>query len=441
MHTNIQSNLAIEESGLPGFCQGNGVVLKAVSLTATGYSWSTGDTSAAIQADASGAYSVTASFAGGCTASASYSLSYNASKWLSGYVIIANKEANFRRSAIQSGGVGVRAETGKSKYEMVSNVIAPGTFVKARNILVMSGSSVTNKIPTNANIALPVFEYNTLCGSGLRVITRDNVNVTLTGSHYKSITIGKNSIVTFTSPDISVDDIFAKDNVTIRFTSHCARLKVCKKLHLGNNNTFNPDGNDVTAFVEQDVTIKGGSTVTTDIYMNSGKMTVGNAPSNDHTIMTGLFIVNMLESGENTEWNQNTDCADCENISQPLCDGDDRKVVSFTLVNSNTDLDIRDLTDGDVIDICTHPVSIRANVCNENNIESVRFLLNGSHYKMENINFYTIAGNNGNNYSPWNVSPGSYTITATPYSGNNGTGAAGESLSITVTVAGCSTSN
>lgn len=113
----------------------------------------------------------------------------------------------------------------------------------------------------------------------------------------------------------------------------------------------------------------------------------------------------------------------------------ERRVLSFTLVDAATEADLRILNDGDTINLAVTPlVNIRADVCATSNIESMKFLLNGSFYKMENIPFYTIAGDNGGNYNPWNITPGVYTIRAIPYSGNNGTGITGIPLEITIVI-------
>jgi len=117
------------------------------------------------------------------------------------------------------------------------------------------------------------------------------------------------------------------------------------------------------------------------------------------------------------------------------CSGNARKVLDFSLVDAATETDIAPLLDGDTINLAVTPlINVRANVCLENNIESVRFLLNGSNYRMENIPFYTIAGDNGGNYIAWNITPGVYTIRAIPYSGNIGAGAIGDYHEITVVI-------
>lgn len=119
----------------------------------------------------------------------------------------------------------------------------------------------------------------------------------------------------------------------------------------------------------------------------------------------------------------------------PPCNGDIRQVVDFTLVDAAADQDLGALLDGDTIDLSVTPfITVRANVCLEDSIESVEFLLNGNFHIMENLLFYTIAGDNGGNYNPWNVQPGVYTIRAIPYSGNNGAGVTGTYREITIVV-------
>lgn len=137
----------------------------------------------------------------------------------------------------------------------------------------------------------------------------------------------------------------------------------------------------------------------------------------------------------------NGDCCEASELDcEGVCFGGNttgRAVTSFTLVNAATDLDIGPLNDGDIINLAlTGPISVRANVCNDANVESVKFLVNGSLFKIENLVFYSIAGDNSGNYAAWNVAPGTYTINATPYSGDAGSGTAGLSHEVTVTVVG-----
>lgn len=110
-------------------------------------------------------------------------------------------------------------------------------------------------------------------------------------------------------------------------------------------------------------------------------------------------------------------------------------VISFTLVNSATDADIGALSSGAVINLAQTPdVNVRANLCTNTGTASVKFNLNGSQFKIENSAPWALAGDASGNYNKWNVTPGTYTIQAIPYTGSNATGTAGTSLSVTITV-------
>jgi hypothetical protein len=114
------------------------------------------------------------------------------------------------------------------------------------------------------------------------------------------------------------------------------------------------------------------------------------------------------------------------------------RVTSFTLVNADTNADIRTLTNGETINLATLPtlnLNIRANT-NPATVGSVRFDYNGtSSYRVENTIPYALASDNGSgDYSPWTPSVGQHTLSATTFSGINATGAASGTLTISFTV-------
>jgi len=124
----------------------------------------------------------------------------------------------------------------------------------------------------------------------------------------------------------------------------------------------------------------------------------------------------------------------CQNTPDPQCQPCLLEVKTLTLINSSTDLDIRLLKSTDTVNLYNTPnISVRANLCVEP-VGSVRFFLNNALYKNENTLPYSIAGDNSGDYLKWNVSPGLYTLKATPYSGANGTGTTGISKTITLLV-------
>ncbi len=109
------------------------------------------------------------------------------------------------------------------------------------------------------------------------------------------------------------------------------------------------------------------------------------------------------------------------------------KVTKFILVDSDTDSDLFELTDGMVINLDDEPldtVNVRAEV--ENDPESVIFDLSGSatSTKTENLPVYALFGNSGANYFNGSFTVGTYTLTATPYTQDGGGGYVGTPLTI-----------
>lgn len=102
------------------------------------------------------------------------------------------------------------------------------------------------------------------------------------------------------------------------------------------------------------------------------------------------------------------------------------EVTALMLINSSNNTDIGAMQNGDTIDLSVLPdFSLRADVCSEPDVKSVVFSLNGSNIRTENIAPYSVNGDNNGNYTPWPLSAGTYTVSATPYSGNSGSGTAG----------------
>jgi len=125
----------------------------------------------------------------------------------------------------------------------------------------------------------------------------------------------------------------------------------------------------------------------------------------------------------------------CSGQCQPL------QVTSLTLVREGTAGDIGPLTSGMTIYLATiGNFSIRANICPGSTVvKSVKFVLNGATVKTENYPPYAINGDSPTgSYIKWNVSPGNYTLTATPYSGANGSGTAGIGYTVNFTVSSSS---
>lgn|GEM_PF-1481427 len=109
------------------------------------------------------------------------------------------------------------------------------------------------------------------------------------------------------------------------------------------------------------------------------------------------------------------------------------RIENFILVQANSTNDIQPLMDGAIINLYNTPnINIRVALC-ASTVGSVKFNLNGS-ITIENTGPFVLAGDNSGVYKKWNVAPGSYTLTATAYSGKYATGSSGNPKTISFTV-------
>ncbi|HEY5916334.1 MAG TPA: hypothetical protein VIU13_03000, partial [Chryseolinea sp.] len=109
-------------------------------------------------------------------------------------------------------------------------------------------------------------------------------------------------------------------------------------------------------------------------------------------------------------------------------------IFNFELVD-NAGRILRELKDGDVIDVndpLFHEMTVIANVMGEPG--SVKFHLNNQVYRTENVSPYTLTGNINDDFTPWVPSVGHYTLSATPFASEGGTGDVGKSLTIQIDV-------
>jgi hypothetical protein len=116
-----------------------------------------------------------------------------------------------------------------------------------------------------------------------------------------------------------------------------------------------------------------------------------------------------------------------------------QSVVSFTLIDAATGQPVPGhdpLLDGTALDLGQVPprLTIRANT-NPATVGSVRFGLNGTlNYRIENQPPYALEGDISGVYTAWTAAAGSYIITATPFSGLNGSGSTGIARTISLSL-------
>ena len=112
-------------------------------------------------------------------------------------------------------------------------------------------------------------------------------------------------------------------------------------------------------------------------------------------------------------------------------------IVSFTLVNADTNADLFDLAPGMVLDLGTlptHNLNIRANV--DQPAGSVVFALAGPQTRnaTENVEPYALFSDFLGDYFAWVPPLGSYSLLASPFDGPDGTGGTGAPLTLSFSV-------
>lgn len=108
----------------------------------------------------------------------------------------------------------------------------------------------------------------------------------------------------------------------------------------------------------------------------------------------------------------------------------------FVLVNADSDMPIREIAEGDTLDLDAESSNLNIQAAFLG-VGSVVFTLDGTDIKTETAPPYAIAGDVGGDYHPWMpFEPGMYTLMATPFSQGGGGGDAGKSVSVTFTVMG-----
>lgn len=301
--------VSIAQSLLPAFCQGAYLVLTGSSPTATSLSWSNGATSPQTNVSANGSYTLTATNAYSCTQNATYTVNgFVPSNLLSSYTLISKKDLNLKKNTVFSGGVGVTMSGKKAKLEQQTIITASGTFIKAPVIEIKSGSVVSNPISGMAGITLPPFKEN-MNPANYDIDVPDFGNLTLTGGNYGKIEVGKNATLTFNGPaTVYLKEIKAKDNAILLFNNTYTELILDKKLELEKNVRVNQTGtNKVIIYVEDDAKIDAGSKVRASIYTEK-KIDVKKASANNHTVMTGQFMAESVDSDDYTDWAMDPNC-------------------------------------------------------------------------------------------------------------------------------------
>ncbi len=119
---------------------------------------------------------------------------------------------------------------------------------------------------------------------------------------------------------------------------------------------------------------------------------------------------------------------------EPEVPSDRLAVEKVMLVSAATQADVRELTNGTVVNLAVDGtrLNIRADVAGA--AGSVAFTFTGQSTKVENIGPYVMFGDESGKYRSWTPAPGVYTLRVTPYAKSNRGGVAGEAKEVTFTV-------
>lgn len=106
-------------------------------------------------------------------------------------------------------------------------------------------------------------------------------------------------------------------------------------------------------------------------------------------------------------------------------------VSSFTVVNADTGAEIATFTGSGTVALAATPrINVRANA---SAVKSVVFT-DGSSRRTENAAPYAYKGDSGGVYAKWQPAAGTYTINAQPFSGSGGSGTAGPTATLVLSI-------
>ncbi|MBK8504967.1 MAG: T9SS type A sorting domain-containing protein [Saprospiraceae bacterium] len=248
------------------------------------------------------------------------------------YIIYATEEAKFPENNYIGGDVGVTDADGKADFE--KDVVLDPYKVIAADIKVKTPSQVTNQIlsPAADGPTPPFYPYNgstsglsntditvnntVLNGSWKDVKVKKNITATMTGNNFGKITIEEGATVTFTAGTINMEELDVKkgkkdESVTTVIFTNPTYVKVEDKVTVDRDTRVNENGPKVTFYVDSDKEFKvegENSHLTANVMIPDGKLKIGNADAAKPVVMTGWYIMDKLDGGKYTYWNQ-YDCS------------------------------------------------------------------------------------------------------------------------------------
>ena len=185
------------------------------------------------------------------------------------------------------------------------------TIIGTDNVNLENGNTVIGDVclMPNADV-IPTFYFNTVStGDSPDVTVNDGETLVLNGQVFEKIEVKEGGTLTFTESNIFINELKTEKHTTIKFAD-CANVFINKKLELQEYSNFNPEMNNVTLFVDDNVLIKKGSSVSAHIYANTHEIKA-EGDKNYPIYMKGMFVAKKVEGKKYVTWEGSAYCSPC----------------------------------------------------------------------------------------------------------------------------------
>lgn len=309
---NALPDAIISQQNLPEWCQGVKVLspkllnMEALAMPLS-FEWSNdlGNASKIVALE-NGDYSVKIIDGNNCSATFSTTVDEDLSTLISAHTLITEEEIEFENSEVLTGGVGLL----DGDEVTVQDNTDIYTFVRSSVMDVDGTSSVNEYIDSDSPISLPYFVANPYHDNNT-VNVPMNGSMTLSGTNYGNVIVGKNATLNISSDQIYMKNLTLKAGASLNF-NQATDVMVKKKVKIGQQSFVNVDGPTTVFYVGDEVSVKAGAMVSVHIYAQD-ELEVNDSGSGMATYMTGMFIsTDKIVSEDNVIWNWNINCTALE---------------------------------------------------------------------------------------------------------------------------------
>ena len=157
---------------------------------------------------------------------------------------------------------------------------------------------------------IPTFYFNTVStDDSPDVKVEDGETLVLNGQVFGKIEVKEGGTLIFTESNIFINELKTEKHTTIKF-GDCANVFINKKLEINEYSNFNPEMNNVTLYVDDNVEVKKGSFVSAHIYANTHEIKA-EGDENYPIYMKGMFVAKKVEGKKYVTWEGSAYCNPC----------------------------------------------------------------------------------------------------------------------------------